>query len=261
MYVGMDDVTSGFGSHDLTEICEEYVKNADGDEKNEVLPKHVGGSRVHLLLGIKNTNFYPVMIKKLPSGIAVYRSPFKDVYGLKIKFAGPHKSFSDVSPISNVVFFMKKRIDEEFEAGLEERSYSIITNKFLGTTVHPYPISEYDVVDCEGLIPEQFEDTTDDADHLLMIMDNSVSMCSVHKATIPIAKYRNAIADQEADDGPGFRHADCAKCINCKISSRRQAISLQEAREQEFIKKSVLVDTKNRKVVVNYPFLKDLVNF
>ena len=94
-----------------------------------------------------------------------------------------------------------------------------------------------------------------------MIMDNSVSMCSVHKATIPIAKYRNAIADQEADDGPGFRHADCAKCINCKISSRRQAISLQEAREQEFIEKSVLVDTKNRKVVVNYPFLKDLVNF
>ena len=143
MYVGMDDVTSGFGSHDLMEICEEYVKNADGDEKNEVLPKHVGGSRVHLLLGIKNTNFYPVMIKKLPSGIAVYRSPFKDVYGLKIKFAGPHKSFSDVSPISNVVFFMKKRIDEEFEAGLEERSYSIITNKFLGTTVHSYPISEY----------------------------------------------------------------------------------------------------------------------
>lgn len=53
----MDDVTSGFGSYDLTEICEEYIKNADDDEKNEVLPKHVGGSRVHLQLGIKKYEF------------------------------------------------------------------------------------------------------------------------------------------------------------------------------------------------------------
>ena len=122
--------------------------------------------------------------------------------------------------MSNTVFFMRKRIDEEFEAGLEERSFSIITNKFLGTTVQPYPISEYDVIDCEGLIPEQFEDTTDDTGHLLMIMDNSESMCTVHKATVPISKYRNAIADQEADDGPGFRCTECEKCIMCKISSR-----------------------------------------
>ena len=55
--------------------------NADGDEVQEILPKHVGGSRVHLLLGIKNTNLDPVLIKRLPSGIAVYRSLFKDVYG------------------------------------------------------------------------------------------------------------------------------------------------------------------------------------
>ena len=37
--VGMDDVTSGFGSYDLT----------DDNERSEVLPKHVGSSRVHLL--------------------------------------------------------------------------------------------------------------------------------------------------------------------------------------------------------------------
>ena len=47
-------------------------------------------------------------------------------------------------------------------------------------------------------------------------MDDSETMCSVHKANIPIAKYRNVIADQETDDGPGFRCAECAKCITYK---------------------------------------------
>ena len=43
------------------------------------LPKYVGGSEVHLLLEIKNTNLDPVWIKTLSSGIAVYQSVFKDI--------------------------------------------------------------------------------------------------------------------------------------------------------------------------------------
>ena len=62
----MDDVTSGFGSYDLTEICKEFMDNAGENEKNEVLPWHVGGSRVDLLLGIKNTNLDPVRSRDSP---------------------------------------------------------------------------------------------------------------------------------------------------------------------------------------------------
>ena len=50
-------------------------------------------------------------------------------------------------------------------------------------------------------------------DDRLIKIDESSTMYSVHKANIPIAKYRNAIADQEADDSPGFRCAECAKCV------------------------------------------------
>ena len=53
------------------------------------------------------------MIKRLPSGIVVYRSPFIDIYGSRIIFAGPHKSFSDVTPLYNAVFFMRERIEQE----------------------------------------------------------------------------------------------------------------------------------------------------
>ena len=92
--VGMSDVTAGFGSYDLSEIAEEYRNQVDEAEKDVVLLERVGGSRVHLLLGIKNTNLDPVLIKVLPSGIAVYLSPFKDIYGSRMIFAGPHKSFT-----------------------------------------------------------------------------------------------------------------------------------------------------------------------
>ena len=70
----MDNVTEGFGSYDLSEICKEYRDQAGEGERDEVLPQRVGGSKVHLLLGIKNTNLDPVLFKVLPSGIAVYMS-------------------------------------------------------------------------------------------------------------------------------------------------------------------------------------------
>ena len=93
--IGMNDVTAGFGSYNLSEINREYREHAEPDERNEVLPEKVGGSRVQLLLGIKNTKLDPVLLKILPSGIDVYRSPFRDVFGSRVIFGGPHRSFKN----------------------------------------------------------------------------------------------------------------------------------------------------------------------
>ena len=57
----------------------------------------MGDSDAHLLLGIKNTNLDPVWIKTLPSGVAVYRSVFRDIWGSNLIFAGPHKTFTNVN--------------------------------------------------------------------------------------------------------------------------------------------------------------------
>ena len=51
-------------------------------------------NKVHLLLRIKNTRIQPVLIRVLPSGVGVYLSPFKDVWGSRIIFAGPNKVFT-----------------------------------------------------------------------------------------------------------------------------------------------------------------------
>ena len=282
----MNDVTAGFGSYDLVEIIREYKDQAEGEEKDVVLPEKVGGSRVHLLLGIKNTNLDPVLIKILPSGIAVYLSPFKDIYGSRLIFAGPHKLFTKSddglkTEMSNVVFFMREQVHESLRMDSEERCFSITVNKKLGITVNPYPINEEDLIDCNGIIPEQFEESLDDHDKLLDLLTGTDTMCEVHsaqvvmqkyneaqdnlqsahRAQVPITKFRNALDDEEIEDKLGFRCAECVKCLTCKTSSKRTAISLLEAREQQFIESSVKVDLKLKKVLVNYPFLKDPVEY
>ena len=93
----MDDVTSEFAEYDLAETGKEFISTSTDQEKDYVLPKTVGGSKVHLLLGVKNTRILPVLLRVLPSGAGVYLSQFKDIWGSRIIFAGPSKSFTSAN--------------------------------------------------------------------------------------------------------------------------------------------------------------------
>ena len=265
---GMDSVTSGFMKYDIQEICEEYQKNSVGEDKNLPLPKTVGGAQVQLLLGIKNTDLNPIFIKKLPSGIGVYLSPFKDIYGSRIIFAGPHKIFTEGNrgfhaEFSNAIFLLREQTISELidEEQVESRFHSFVTHKALGTTIHPYAINDDDIKDVGGLIPEQFEDRIDDQDEFCRIMDHGAHLCGVHKATVPIARMREMLDIDDTDDTITFRCEECSKCSTCKTSARRTAVSLQEAREQQYIERSVKVDLESNSVTVTYPFLKEPVEF
>ena len=66
-------------------------------EKEYILHKTVGGTRVHLLSGVNNTRIQPVLIQVLPSGVAIYSSPFKDVGGSQIICACPSKFFTQAN--------------------------------------------------------------------------------------------------------------------------------------------------------------------
>ena len=90
--IGMSSITTKFTKYDLSEICKEYKEEATGEESKTILPDAVGGSKVHLL-GIKNT-LQPKLVKILPSGVGVFLSPFKDKWGSRMIFAGPHKTFT-----------------------------------------------------------------------------------------------------------------------------------------------------------------------
>ena len=51
--VGMDSVTSKFNKYDLSDIYSGYIYLSDPNHSVPPLPKYVGSSEVHFLLGIK----------------------------------------------------------------------------------------------------------------------------------------------------------------------------------------------------------------
>ena len=166
--VGIDTVTSSFPRYDLSEIHSEY-RSCTPEDQYSILPPFAGGSQVHLLLGIKNTNLDPILIKTLPSGIGVYLSPFLDIWGSRIIFGGPHKSFTTANnfsktDFSHAIFLIRESaeltaLNTSSLSSLKHFSYPVV--KELSLTVHPYPINEEDLEQVGGQIPEQFEDMID----------------------------------------------------------------------------------------------------
>ena len=64
--LGMDSVTARFNKSDLSEIRSEFLSSLDSIQDVPLLPKYVGGSDAHLLIGIKNTCLDPILINILP---------------------------------------------------------------------------------------------------------------------------------------------------------------------------------------------------
>ena len=97
-----------------------------------------------------------------------------------------------------------------------------------------------------------------------MILDegNETHFCGVFMTGIPIQKMRELINDDNpANEMITYRCDECAKCITCKRSPRLNAISLQEAVEQDLIERSIAIDMENRKVIAKLPFVKDPIEY
>ena len=70
---------------------------------------------------------------------------------------------------------------------------------------------------------------------------------------------RELVDEDDTTDTITYRCPDCSKCVVCKRSRRRTAISLQESAEQAIIEASVKLDLENKRVVVNLPWIKNPV--
>ena len=97
---------------------------------------------------------------------------------------------------------------------------------------------------------------------LILDEGHEAHYCGVYKAGIPIQKMRELINDDNpASEMITYRCDECAKCVTCKRSPRLNAISLQEAVEQDLIERSVKIDLENRKVTAKLPFVKNPVEY
>ena len=74
----------------------------------------------------------------------------------------------------------------------------------------------------------------------------SQHFCGAHKAIIPIARMTELVDEDDTADTITYRCPECSKCVVCKRSRRRTAISLQESAEQTIIESSVKLDLENQ---------------
>merc|ERR1711978_811190 len=86
-------ITAKLPKYDLGEINQEARASGLVSEQTK-LPPSVGGTQVRLLLGLKDARLQPKFLFELDSGIAVYKSPFTDIYGSDLCYGGPHESIS-----------------------------------------------------------------------------------------------------------------------------------------------------------------------
>jgi len=92
---GINRITSSYPKYDLGPINKSVLKT--GKIRHVSLPEYIGGSRVRLLIGIKDTAIDPVSLFTLPCGLGVYKSQFKDKFKSRICYGGPSHLFSKVN--------------------------------------------------------------------------------------------------------------------------------------------------------------------
>ena len=245
---GADSITERIPRVDLTRLWKEARTLLSIQTP---LPSVIGGSRVNLLIGIKSTPLEPVRIHTLPSGLGIFRSVFKDVFGSDIVFGGPHAVFSEAySRLGKNVNHIQILLTE-------------VANSYRRSPV------TFIRADLDDHGPEDSKRKWNDAPSSLdpetgddnLLPDSTLCELSCFKSLVPLSKLKGLQDEVDIPEMGEFKCDSCAQCKTCKLSSRAKTKSLQETFEQEVIKKSVRVDLEAEKVFVNLPFIKDPVDF
>lgn len=292
---GIKSITTEFPLYELAPISAEVRKT--GKLRSDIpLPKCIGGSRAHLLLGIKNTSLIPSMEFMLPCGLAVYMSQIKDKWNSRICYGGPHSLFTEVNSklggnFNHVTVFFSEMINKYRNSlypilsgaseldflddsdlpicSLKEKSnvYTMKASSELDIVVYPTPLTAddtkiFDVQEVDEVI--DLDDTEPKSEDYLATEDGLVTgmhFCSAYKAKIPLDKLIKMVDDEDIDNIVNYRCPQCSKCVKCSQSNRTKTMSLQESMEQDIISRSVSLDMEAQKVWVELPFTKDPVKF
>ena len=153
---GINSVTSRFARYDLSEINDEFRSNKVHPYKGEILPQYAAGDEVKLLIGIKNNHLNPTLVTVLPSGVGVYKSPFKDIFGSRIIYAGPHHVFSKANSnvnkeLSHAVFHMREST-LNYQGRTKDIHLAIPIDKRFNISINPTPLPESTLLEMGGEI-------------------------------------------------------------------------------------------------------------
>ena len=237
---GMSSITGKFPRFDLGEINEEMLDTRHRlVSPRESVPSDIGGTEVHLLLGIKDTELEPKLLFTLPSGLGVYRSKLTDKFGSTICYGGPHHLFTKVYKAThgNVNHFMvmfvnsyrnslynmiadethviKTQFEDNEDAVLIHKpkglTYTLDTDREFQCKASPTPLTELDFLESKSSIPE---DSFENYDHA--ILPKETEICLIDNQRIDSSHIKHEFPTKapqfpEKDNDNQFHHCPILK--------------------------------------------------
>ena len=223
----LDKITSTFPTYPLKgdiekDIHEAYRTAGGKSEDLPSLPNSVGGD-VDVMIGCKYNRYMPKEIFRLPSGLAIYRSAFKNVDGSRGIIGGPH-------PVITM-------IEEQSLGNSNTCKFSYFSEQYtifrMGYQINP------DAYLLNSKPRDEFD------------LHNEHSCFTVKR------KWKQFEEVEMAGSEIGYRCVECRGCTNCRSGEQIEAISIREEVEQDLINKSVSVDIQACKTSARLPLLHD----
>ena len=222
-YRGLPVLTWQFSEHSLEELNEE-VYNMGIVDWREPLPKKLGGATVGLLMGITTTRTDSVLIHTLPNGLGIYRTAFIDQDGSQLAYGRPHQIFSKGGPKSYNQFIGElyqvrgELLDKAMspDPTIPELDCTLALQIHMGlpgdngVCFYPTPLEQETIPDQNVL---DYYDPIEEYRQLTI-------MQSCYKATIPIARLRELVDEDDVADNLSYRCEKCSKCQDCKHSNK-----------------------------------------
>ena len=244
----MEVITETFPSYPLEQIQADITASfiASGGKATDLpkLPGSVGGD-TDLMIGMQYNRYIPEEIFKLPSGLAIYRSHFKNLDGTYGVCGGPHPLIA--------------QIDQQFHGQ---------GNNFISQQYHLFKMGYQVDVDIrmlgykQGDCDHSYHYDDSDLDHSADTLD-PVSLCSccahspLHQVHAIQARMKRFEEVERAGSEISFRCIKCRVCQDCKNHDSTEAISIREEVENDIIKRSVRFDQDNQKTIAKLPLIAD----
>ncbi|MFN9910905.1 MAG: hypothetical protein ACK56F_33175, partial [bacterium] len=227
-----------------------------------MFPPEIGGTHVRLLIGIRNTQLAPVLRLVLPSGLCLYDSKFRDVYGSTLCFGGPHGVFTEGYAAAGMftsaeamqvcfteiasAYLNSPRTFLEDRPGTDDSEDATFgeIEVLEDSTVSEHALGDDDLElrrDLDRIIASGSTTSDEYMDPDLIGAEKSDSELAIlrcyhfeecaspeacYKALIPLSKLKGLVDQNDIPDVTDFRCDVCASCPTCMRSAQERTKSL-----------------------------------
>ena len=282
----VDAVTADFPMIDLSEAVQEVKDHKPQDKflQSCTLPKVAGGS-TDILLGIKYSRVFPVMVHQLPSGLAIYKcilSSHGDKYNCLI--GGPHRSFEVVVGQAGSTAALLAHFAQGLEQYKtwgppkinslpftnEEEDFANNMNLYEGDTKEFYAHQKFKEIG--HIVNEIIQEGCSLPPHLSENLDDVVPIgCLCFEMPLccgNIANMDSMLSNVDADQvrhlklllqtqdsglSVEYRCVRCRECWACKNADETEKLSLREEQENQLVRESVHLNFKNKSIDCTLP--------